>query len=221
MVIPPVNVQDDDATTTDFPPEIQLTLESAVQRQRHVTRTQITDFTTEKKQEFKSWKDQARKQAKIIATVVDTVSKPSTSPSPASKSPLSTSSTPSQSTSKTSDLFQKSPVTQHTHPEASPLAAASLARSQSERPSSPSPPPSASIVTPPPITLSSSLKCPGSSNYLKPVKRVMFQDPPDEEVHSDAETEIQADSIDIPTNSNTEAIISVDGNSRYKARIDE
>ena len=49
----------------------------------------------------------------------------------------------------------------------------------------------------------------------------MFQDPPDEEVHSDAETEIQADSIDIPTNSNTEAIISVDGNSRYKARIDE
>lgn len=220
MVIPPVNVRDDD-TTPDFPPEIQLTLESAVQRQRHVTRAQITDFTAEKKQEFKSWKDEARKQAKIIATVVETVSRPSTSPSPASKPVLSASSTPSQSTSKTSDLFQKSPVTQHTHPEPSPLAAANLTPSQSERPSSPSPPPSSSIVTPPPIILSSSLKCPGSSNYLKPVKRVMFQGLPDEEVHSDAETEIQVDTAYIPTDSNTEAIISVDGNSRYKAQIDE
>ena len=212
-----MNVQDDDRIS-DFPPEIQLTLESAVQRQRHVTQTQITDFRIEKTQEFKSWRDQARKQAKVIAKVAKAVSKPSTSPSPASKSPLSVPSTSSGSTTETSDLFHKSPVTQHTHPEASPLAVASLTQSQSERSSSPSPP--SSKVTSPPIPLSSSLKFPGSSNYSKPVKRVMFQDPLDE-VHSDAGTEIHADAIDIPTNSNPEATISIDGNSPYEVRIDE
>lgn len=218
MVIPAVNVQDEDGIK-DFPPEIQSTLESAVQRQWHVTKTQITDFTTKKKQEFKSWKDQARKHAKIMAKVAETMSKPSTLPSPVSKSALSVPSTPSGSTTETSALFQKSPVTQHIHPEPSPLAAASLSRSQSERPSSPSPP--SSKVTTPPIPVSSSLKFPGSSNNLKPVKRVMFQDPPDEEVHSDAETQIQADAIDIPAKSNSEATISVDGNSRYELGIDE
>ena len=60
---------------TEFPPEVELTLEAAVQRQRHVTQNQITDFTTEKQQEFKSWRDQARKQAKMIAKVAETVSK--------------------------------------------------------------------------------------------------------------------------------------------------
>jgi hypothetical protein len=218
MVIPPMNMQDDNRIT-DFPPEVQLTLESAVQRQRHVTHTQIADFATEKKQEFKSWRDEARKQAKIIANVANTVSKSPTFPSPVSKPALSISSAPPGPITETSNLFQKSPVTQHTHPEASPLAAASLTRSQSERPSSPSPP--SSKVTSPPIPLSSSLKFPGSSNYSKPVKRVMFQDPPDEELHSDADTEIHSDAVDIPAISNREATISIDGSYRFEALIDE
>src|SRR5947207_12544178 len=113
MVIPAVNIQDE-GTTEDFPPEIQFTLESAVQRKRHVTQTKITDFTTEKRQEFKSWRDETRKQAKIIAKVAETVSiKPSRSAAPASKVALSIPSIPSGETTQASDLFPKSPVTQH------------------------------------------------------------------------------------------------------------
>ena len=195
--------------TTDFPPEVELTLEAAVQRQRHVTQNLITDYTTEKRQEFKTWREEARKQAKMIAKVAENVSKPALSPSSTPKAALAIPPSQGEQPAQSTDLFQKSPVTQHTHSGTSPLAAVSLMRSQSERRSSPSPP--SSKVTPPPIPLSSSLKFPGSSNYSKPVKRVMFQDPPDEEVQSDGEPEIHTDALNIPITASPEPTISVDG----------
>jgi len=211
MVLPAANIPED--ASPDLPPEIQHTLESAVQKQRAITQSQISEFTSEKKQEFKHWREQARKQAQIIAKLAETVSpagsSSSLSPSKDSAKPLAIPPASNSSGKQTSELFQKSPVIQHTHPGASPLAAASLTRSQSARASTPSPPP-AKIVTPP-VPLSSSLKSPLSTNYSKPVKRVMFQEPPDMEVQSEAEEELPAVAIDIPTSLDIEPVISVDG----------
>ena len=211
MVLPAVNIQDD--ASPDLPPEVQHTLESAVQKQKAITQTQISEFTSEKKQEFKHWREQARKQARIIAKLAETVSPAgsSSSPSPSkdSAAPLAIPRTSNSTVKQTSELFQKSPVIQHAHPGASPLAAASLTRSQSARASTPSPPP-AKVVSPP-APLSSSLKSPSSTNYSKPVKRVMFQEPPDVEVQSDAEDDRPVVGIDIPTSLDIEPVISVDG----------
>lgn len=210
MVLPALSVQDDAAS--ELPPEIQHTLESAVQKQKAITQTQISEFTSEKKQEFKNWREQARQQARIIAKLAETIAPPGPPPSSPSKdsaAPLAIPSSSNSKTKQTSDLFQKSPVIQHSHPGASPLAAASLTRSQSARASTPSPP--TAKTTPPPVALSSSLKSPSSANYSKPVKRVMFQDPPDIEVHSDADEELPTTDIDIPDSVDTEPVISVDG----------
>lgn len=201
MVIPTIN-NSDNTFSTDFPPEIQLTLDTATQRQRNVTQAQIAEFRTTKQQEFKSWREQARKQATIIARIAETATKAHTS------SAFDPSVTITQNqpilTPNGSELFPKSPVTQYAHPGASPLAAASLTRSHSEQPSI-SPP--LAKITPPPIPLSSSLKSPASTSMSKPVKRVMFQEPPDDEVHSDVEEETQ---IDIPAPPTGDPIISVD-----------
>ena len=211
MVLPAVNMQDD--ASADLPPEVQHTLESAVQRQRAITQSQIAEFTSEKKQEFKHWREQARNQAQIIAKLAETVSpagsSSSLSTSKDSATPLPIPPISNSSVKQASGLFQKSPVIQHAHPGASPLAAASLTRSQSARASTPSPPP-AKVFTPP-VPLSSSLKSPSSTNYSKPVKRVMFQEPPDMEVQSDTEEELPAVAIDIPASLDIEPVISVDG----------
>ena len=208
MVIPPIN-NSDDSVATDFPPEIQLTLDTATQRQRNVTQSQIAEFRTEKQQEFKSWREQARKQATIIARIAETAAKTT---SPVFNPPVTITSNQPKMTINGSELFPKSPVTQYAHPGASPLAAASLTRSQSEQPSAPSPP--LAKITPPPIPLSSSLKSPASGSMSKPVKRVMFQEPPDDEVHSDVEEETQIDEIDVPAPPAGQPIISVDGTSQ-------
>jgi hypothetical protein len=211
MVLPAVNVQDD--TSSNLPPEIQHTLESAVQKQKVITQTQISAFTTEKNKEFKQWREQARKQARIIAKLAESVSSSASSFSPVKEStaPLAIPTSPTSQSKQGSELFPKSPVIPYTHPGASPLAAASLTRSQSARASSPSPPPAK--ITPPPVPLSSSLKSPASANYSKPVKRVMFQDPPDFEVHSDAEEEggVCVLGPEFPASVDTEPVISVDG----------
>jgi hypothetical protein len=200
MVIP--HVKDlDDGLATQFPLELEDTLESASQRQRQVIQAEINEFTARKRQEFKSWREQATKEAVMISRIVESISE-----SPISNSALTI--TPANSKTKTNgaELFQKSPVTQYSHPGASPLAAASLTRSQSERLPTPSPP---SKINPPPIPLSSSLKSPGSTNYSKPVKRVMFQDPPDEEV--EGPSDVEEVHTDYPSPSTLEPTISVDG----------
>ena len=206
MVVPPINVPDD-TPTTKFPPEIQLTLDCAVQRQRHAMQTQITNFTTEKKQEFKSWREQAKKQARILARVAETLTTSSTSKSAASEAVLTTPSSPSPPTlQSSSDLFPKLSVTHHSLSGPSPLASASVTEGQPQPSPSPSTPPSK--VT----TLSPSLKFPGSSNYSKPVKRVMFQDLLDEEIaHSAGDTEVQDGEINVTPASDPSPIISVDG----------
>jgi hypothetical protein len=205
MVVPSTKEVDDDATP-EYPPQIQETLESAVLRRKATIQTQITDFTAEKRQEFKSWRDQARKQAKIIATVASSSSKPPP-PSPIPNTALVMPAT-RPVTSPNKELFQKSPLSSYSHPGASPLAAASLTRSYSEqKPLPPSPP--LHKITPPPIPLSSSLKSPGNHSFGKPVKRVMFQDPPDDTAQSDIEEEIQE--TPIPTLPPSSATISVDG----------
>ena len=214
MVIP--NQDSDESLSAEVPPEIQQTLDSAIQRQRNIIQSQINDFTTQKRQEFKLWQDEARKQATIIARIAT----PGFGFShPSLRGTLSIPLAP-KSTAQTTELFQKSPVSQYSHPSASPLAAASLSRSQSEQPLSTSPP--LSKITPPPIPLSSSLKSPGSSNLPKPVKRVMFQVPQDEEAPSEAE-EPQIDEIEIPSPPAVELTISVDGTAPLKmcANIDE
>jgi hypothetical protein len=206
MVIPSTKEVDDDATP-DYPPQIQETLESAVLRRKATLQAQITDFTSEKRQEFKSWRDQARKQAKIIATVASS----SSTPPPESPVPNTTLAKPTTRpiVSPRLDLFQKSPLSSYSHPGASPLAAASLTRSYSEQtPIPPSPP--LHKITPPPIPLSSSLKSPGNHSFGKPVKRVMFQDPPDDTAQSDIEEETQE--TPIPVLPLSSATISVDGN---------
>jgi hypothetical protein len=206
MMVPAIKEVDDDITP-DYPAQIQETLDSAVSRRKATVQAQISDFTTEKRQEFKSWRDQARQQAKIIASVAQPTRSPT--PTPIPNTALVTSQQTPSTTSPRPDLFQKSPLSSFTHPGASPLAAASLTRSYSEqRPRPPSPP--LYKITPPPIPLSSSLKSPGNHNFGKPAKRVMFQDPPDDTAQSDMEDEIQETTIPIlPPPS---ATISVDGN---------
>jgi hypothetical protein len=213
MVIP----SGDDADTgllPNIPPEIQLTLDSAIQQRWNMTQSLIMEFATEKRQEFKSWRERARRQASTIARISESISSASIPISPSSKAAL-TIIAPSKNEAQNIELFQKSPVTQYSHPGASPLAAASLTRSQSERPSSP---PLPSKITTPPIPLSSSLKSPGSSNYSRPVKRVMFQDPPDEEVHSDID-EVHVDDANISAPLSVEPTISVDGNFIIKTTL--
>jgi len=205
MVIPTIN-NSDDSVASDFPPEIQLTLDTAVQRQRTVTQAQIAEFRTEKQQEFKSWREQARKQATIIARIAETAAKTT---SPTVNPPVTITSNQTKMTPNGSELFPKSPVSQYAHPGASPLAAASLTRSQSDPPAAPSPP--LAKITPPPVPLSSSLKSPASASMSKPVKRVMFQEPPDDELHSDVEEETQIDEMDVPAPPTGQSIISVDG----------
>jgi hypothetical protein len=217
MVVPALAVHDD--PSSGLPPDIQHTLESAVQKQQAITQTQISEFTSEKKQEFKHWRDRARKQARIIAKLAETAAPPGSSSSfskDSSATPLAILPTSKSLTKQTTDLFRKSPVIQHVPPGASPLAAASLTRSQSARASTPSPPPTK--ITPPRVPLSSSLKSPSSTNYSKPVKRVMFQDPPDIEVHSDLDGELPPAGADIPTSVDTEPVISVDGILLLKSR---
>lgn len=212
MVLPPTKDADADATTT-YPPQIQETLDSAVERQKNLMQAQINEFTATKKQEFKTWREEARNQARLLANIaVSSFKPPSPSLTPSAAVRINS---PSQSipNPQNSELFQKSPVSQYSHPGASPLAAASLTRSFQERPVLPPSPPQKEKT--PPIPLSSSLKSPGSSNYSKPVKRVMFQDPPDDEAHSDADDEDvfeeASEEPDIPSMSNSDATISVDG----------
>jgi hypothetical protein len=203
MVIPPMK-DFDDAVAGDYPSQIQHLLDSAIQRQRHQMDAQVADFTAKKKQEFKSWRAQAREHARAIAKLaVPSKRSPQTSP----KSGV-TINTPKQATrSSGSELFEKSPVVSYSHPGASPLAAASSTRSVPDRPATPSPPPVK--VVPPPIPLSSSLKSPGSSNFAKPIKRVMFQDPPEDEIPSDVD--YTAHDTSQPIIPSTESAISVDG----------
>jgi hypothetical protein len=210
VVLPKVKDADDD-TDLSVPPQIQDTFEAAVDHKRDTIQAQINDFTATKKQEFKSWREEARKQAKLLASVATSVKKPpSVSLTPTAAVTINLPSQPKPSPQH-SELFQKSPVSQYSHPGASPLAAASLTRSAPERPVLPPSPPAKEKT--PPILLSSSLKSPGSSNYSKPVKRVMFQDPPDE-AQKDADedsTEEESDEPEIPSMSNSDATISVDG----------
>lgn len=209
MVIPTIN-NSDDSGPTDFPPEIQLILDTAVQRQRNVTQAQIAEFRTAKQEEFKSWREQARKQAIIIARIAETAAKTTL---PTFNPPVTITSNQAKMIPNGSELFPKSPVSQYAHPGASPLAVASLTRSRSEQPPAPSPP--LAKITPPPIPLSSSLKSPASASTSKPVKRVMFQDPPDDELHSDVE-ETQIDETSVPAPPNGEPTISVDGASQLE-----
>ena len=205
MVIPPIN-NFDESVATDFPPEIQLTLDTAVQRQRNVTLSQIAEFKAQKQQEFKSWREQARKQARIIARIAESASKVT---SPTFNQPITITPNQPKTTPNGSELFPKSPVIEYTYPGASPLAAASLTRSQSEQPPSSLPP--LVKITPPPIPLSSSLKSPASNSMPKPVKRVMFQEPLDDGLYSSLEEQTQIDEIEIPAPPTREQIISVDG----------
>jgi hypothetical protein len=201
MVVPSIGDSADNAAP-EYPSQIQDTLDSAVQRQREITQTQISEYTERKKQEFRSWREQVRKQAKIIATIASTSSsnKAPTSPPPNAKV-----NSPNREV-ETSEYFRKSPVTVNSRPGASPLAAASLTRSYSDR--RPSPSPSPPKVTSTPVPLSSSLKSPGSSNYQKTPKRVMFQDPVDDEPQSGAE---KVEEIHIPSLPKLEPSITVDG----------
>lgn len=211
-MIVPLQKDADIGPSSNIPPEIQLTLDTAVQQQWNITQSLIMEFATEKRQEFKSWREQARRQASMIARVAESTSRSSDSTSTPA---LTIATTIPKTTAQNIELFQKSPVTQYSHPGESPLAAASLTRSHSERPSS-SPP--LSKTTPPLIPLSSSLKSPGSSNFSKPVKRVMFQDPPDEEVHSDID-EAHVDDLNVSASLSAEPTISVDGKSIIEVKL--
>lgn len=189
--------------TPTYPRQVQDILESAIPRQRAAVQAEILEFTRRKKEEFRTWLDQVRKEADALAGIVPT---PPLETSPASVEQAISISRPDAQTN--SDLFQKSPIGQYTHPGASPLAAASLTPSFSDPLKTPSPP---SKITLPPVPLSSSLKSPGSLNQSKTVKRVMFQDLPDE-APSDADDEIPIREVSAPDISPREPIISVDGN---------
>jgi len=212
VVLPPAKDVGDDAAAPNYPPQIQEALESAVEQQRNAIQQQINDFTATKKQEFIAWRETARIQAKELAAVAaSTVKAPSSSLTPSAAVPINSPVQP-KPPPQNSVLFQKSPVPQYSHPGASPLAAASLTQSFPNRPLIPPSPPTKEKT--PPIPLSSSLKSPGSANYSKPVKRVMFQDPPDE-AQSDAEDEDlfeeESQHPEIPSLTNSDATISVDG----------
>ena len=214
VVLPKTDDADEDVNTS-VPPQIQDTFEAAVDQKRDTIQALINDFTATKKQEFKSWREEARKQAKLLASVASSPVKklPSHSLSPTPAVRISSPSQPKPSP-QNSELFQKSPVSQYSHPGASPLAAASLTHSFQERPVIPPSPPAKQKT--PPIPLSSSLKSPVSSNYSKPVKRVMFQDPPDE-AQTDVDEDLfeeESEEPDIPSLSNSDATISVDGMSQ-------
>lgn len=207
LVIPSTNVSED-GSGPDCPPQIQDMLESAMLRQRNIIQSEILDFTRKKQEELRLWRDRARRQARTIASLARQPSKnpPVIAPTNAA---VSINVLNPKMASSNSELFQKSPVTHYTQPEASPLAAASLTRDYYDRAATPSPPPK---VTPPPIPLSSSLKSPGSANFSKPVKRVMFQEPPDVEEQSDADDDAEIQKPSIPYLAPMEPTISVDGN---------
>jgi hypothetical protein len=202
MVIPPMTGFDE-GVAGDYPSQVQHALDSALQRQRHHVEAEIADFTAARKQEFKSWRDQARRQARAIARLADMSRK--TPPTPPKSLTMNQSLTPVKLPG--AELFEKSPVIHYSHPGASPLAAASLTRSMSDV-AAPATPPTTKVVLPS-IPLSSSLKSPGSSNYSKPAKRVMFQDPLSDEVQSDVDDILEI--VDIPTLPTPERGISVDG----------
>ena len=208
MVVPQSTLYE---SVKNLPPAIQLTLDSAEKRQRNHTEVKIINYTNKKKQEFTSWRERARRDASLIAQICRT---PVCAPRTSKPLSMSTPTLP-MNTGNGTDLFPKSPVTTYVRPSpGASLAAANLTRSLSEQPSFPSPP--VSKFTPL-VPLSSSLKSASSSNLPRPVKRVMFQDPPDEEVHLDADDDIpgdkdgQADYFDGPVEPPIEGTISVDG----------
>jgi hypothetical protein len=188
MVIPSSAAES--AAKSYYPPQIQELVESATLRQRSAVHAEIVEFTKRKKEEFRIWRDQVRSQAQVIANLVSAPNNlQKQSASETAGFPITTFKATTVLENNV-DMFPKTPVSVFSPHGPSPFAAAScLVRSRSDEPT---PPQRAKIVPPPPsvsVPLSSSLKSPSSSNYPKPVKRVMFQDPVDVEPQSEIEDE--------------------------------
>src|SRR5579871_3415845 len=140
QIVPPTATNASEGRTPDYPSQVQDILESAISRRRTAVQAEILEFTKKKKEEFRIWREQAQSEAKLIATMA-TLTPDDASEATNTEAAISITRQNPKTVSSNSDLFQKSPISQHAHPNASPLAAASLPQTIVERPATPSPPP--------------------------------------------------------------------------------